>query len=319
MKVKVKTPSRLHFGFIDLNGSLGRIDGSVGLALAEPNVVVEAEKAGKLNVVNAGERSRELSEIVGKVAEFYGTGNKVKIRLIEEIPPHVGLGGTTQLYLATAKAVAEVAGIRPSVRELAWVVGRGGTSGIGVGAFEQGGFLVDGGHTFGSGGEKKSFTPSGYSQARPSPIISRLRFPDWTIMLFIPEERRGLHGKDELKYFKEKFPAPEEEAERISRIVLMKLLPAVAEKNLDGLDNAMKLFNKARSFKPDEETAELIKDVESAGGRGVSVSSFGPTVFAFADEKKVAGGMIKRFDESYSGVTVITKARNRGAEVKEIP
>jgi beta-ribofuranosylaminobenzene 5'-phosphate synthase len=37
------------------------------------------------------------------------------------------------------------------VREIARVITRGGTSGMGTAAFEAGGFLVDGGHGFGPG------------------------------------------------------------------------------------------------------------------------------------------------------------------------
>ncbi|MHA1338511.1 MAG: beta-ribofuranosylaminobenzene 5'-phosphate synthase family protein [Promethearchaeota archaeon] len=37
MRIQIKTPSRLHFTLIDENGSLGRVDGGIGLSLSEPN------------------------------------------------------------------------------------------------------------------------------------------------------------------------------------------------------------------------------------------------------------------------------------------
>ncbi|PKL71007.1 MAG: hypothetical protein CVV29_12890, partial [Methanobacteriales archaeon HGW-Methanobacteriales-2] len=40
----IKTPSRLHLTLIDLNGSLGRIDGGVGLTLEKPALVLEMER-----------------------------------------------------------------------------------------------------------------------------------------------------------------------------------------------------------------------------------------------------------------------------------
>ncbi len=43
MRVKVRTPSRLHFSMVDLRGDLGRIFGSVGVAIDRPNIVLEAE------------------------------------------------------------------------------------------------------------------------------------------------------------------------------------------------------------------------------------------------------------------------------------
>lgn len=41
MRVFIKTPCRLHFSLIDLNGSLNRVDGGVGLTLEKPNFTIE--------------------------------------------------------------------------------------------------------------------------------------------------------------------------------------------------------------------------------------------------------------------------------------
>ena len=40
----IKAPSRIHMSLIDLNGSYRRVDGGIGLALADPQFVLEAEK-----------------------------------------------------------------------------------------------------------------------------------------------------------------------------------------------------------------------------------------------------------------------------------
>ncbi len=45
MKIYVKTPARLHLGLVDLNGDLGRIFGGLGVAIDQPNVVLEARKS----------------------------------------------------------------------------------------------------------------------------------------------------------------------------------------------------------------------------------------------------------------------------------
>jgi beta-ribofuranosylaminobenzene 5'-phosphate synthase len=39
--VFIKTPCRLHFSLIDLNGNLGRVDGGLGLTLNKPNFTIE--------------------------------------------------------------------------------------------------------------------------------------------------------------------------------------------------------------------------------------------------------------------------------------
>ena len=40
----IKAPSRIHMSLIDLNGSYRRVDGGIGLALADPQFVLEIEQ-----------------------------------------------------------------------------------------------------------------------------------------------------------------------------------------------------------------------------------------------------------------------------------
>jgi len=313
MKVSVETPCRLHLTLIDLNGGLGRIDGGVGLALERPRVVVEASSSRRL-MVDAGERSGELKALCGRLAEEYALDGRFSIKVSEQIPPHSGLGSTTQLYLATAKAIAELSGLKVGLPELAYQTCRGGTSGVGVAAFERGGFIVDSGHSFGVGKDKKSFLPSSYCRSKAPPVACRLNFPAWNVLLCIPKGR-GLHGVDELNYFKSHFPAKEREAERICRIILMKLVPAVAEEDIDGFDESIKLLNKARGFEFPQKTREIVEEVNQMGGKGTSMTSFGPAVFTFADSQETLKRLQHRLKRR--GVVVATKAANHGVVVKK--
>ena len=44
----IKAPSRIHMSLIDLNGSYRRIDGGIGLALSEPQFILEIQKRESL-------------------------------------------------------------------------------------------------------------------------------------------------------------------------------------------------------------------------------------------------------------------------------
>jgi beta-ribofuranosylaminobenzene 5'-phosphate synthase len=37
--IRVKSPSRIHMGLIDMNAELGRVDGGVGLSIDYPHVL----------------------------------------------------------------------------------------------------------------------------------------------------------------------------------------------------------------------------------------------------------------------------------------
>lgn len=178
--LEIISPSRLHLALIDLNASLGRIDGGMGICLENPCTHIRAEKAESVEIVGFSHLAYRMEAAASAVLP---EGEGICIHVEKDVPAHVGLGSGTQAALCVAAAVNELYDLGMSVRELAIAVGRGGTSGIGVAGFETGGFLVDCGHRF---SEKGSFSPSSASQAPPAPIIFREDFPDWHIVLALP-------------------------------------------------------------------------------------------------------------------------------------
>ena len=61
--VRITTPSRLHFSLLDLNGALGRIDGGFGLAIADPNFQIVAERATVIDVAASVYRDRAYATL----------------------------------------------------------------------------------------------------------------------------------------------------------------------------------------------------------------------------------------------------------------
>jgi len=307
MKVRVRTPSRLHITLIDLNGSVGRIDGGVGLALEEPHVETIGRKSKELHI--GEERFRDIAL---KLQKHFGFG--VELQVLSSYRPHVGLGSGTQTSLAVAAIFAKLAGEGMNVRELALLVGRGGTSGIGVAAFEYGGFIVDGGH---STKVKNSFLPSSASKAPPPPMIARHDFPDWKVVIAIPE-LTGAYGKREIDLFSRNCPIPIEEVRELSHVILMQMLPAVVEKDLDtfcmALNRIQHIGFKRIEVQQYDAIGRLIDSLEYVG-----MSSTGPAVFAVTDTNarnrlREITGFFR--EEGFECEGIITKARNTGAAIE---
>ncbi len=313
MRVKVRTPSRIHITLIDLNGSLGRIDGGVGLALEEPFVEIEADEAESITVTSAiASDTSRFKGVAEKLSETFGKGIKVEVKAV--YPSHVGLGSGTQMSLSVCEAYRKIYGLDVRIREMAKLVGRGGTSGIGVAAFEMGGFIVDGGH---SKREKRNFLPSSASKASPAPVIARHDFPDWDVVLVIPN-LSGFYGKREVNLFQRYCPIPLEDVRELSHIILMQLLPAVVEHDLDAFSKAIGRIQEIGFKRVEiEQYGDLIrKCLEVAECAGMS--STGPTVYAIADAgaKKVKKDIESYFrDRELECTSVITRANNTGAVV----
>lgn len=72
-KIVPKTPARLHFSLLDMNGSLGRIDGRIGLALDKPYTLIEASEASTVQVECTQEPafSDRLQTAVEKICQHY--------------------------------------------------------------------------------------------------------------------------------------------------------------------------------------------------------------------------------------------------------
>ena len=58
-------------------------------------------------------------------------GGSVTVTVRENVPSHIGLGSGSPVMLAAARGIAEVYGRQVTVKDLAFLIGRGGTSGMG--------------------------------------------------------------------------------------------------------------------------------------------------------------------------------------------
>ncbi len=313
MRLQIKTSSRLHFGLMDLCGNLGRIYGSLGVALKNPRVVIEIKGSEKLAV--KGEHSSLIRSLVKKFSRHYSITPKVEIIVKETVPQHQGLGSGTQLSLAIAAGLARIYDINVRVRELAKVMGRGKISAIGLGAFELGGFIIDGGKKMDN------------MQEIP-PIIFHSNFPEeWKFLVVIPEGE-GIHSTKEEEAFERIIPSDPKIACEISRLLQMKLLPSLMEKNLDSFGEALTEIDRKNGeyFKKVQEgmykekiTGELVTFLLEQGAKGAGQSSWGPAVYALAavaEMNELEKSVRDFFEEKDNEVTIYkSEANNSGAEL----
>jgi beta-RFAP synthase len=125
------------------------------------------------------------------------------------------------------------------------------------------------------------------------PLIARLPFPHtWRCVVAVPDAPPGISGSEEAAVFAE-LPAPSErEVERVAHIVLMTLLPALAEGHLAsfgaGLSEIQRItgqwFAPAQggTFAPGP-TEALVRRMTDWGAHGVGQSSWGPAVYGIVE------------------------------------
>ncbi|HET7633900.1 MAG TPA: beta-ribofuranosylaminobenzene 5'-phosphate synthase family protein [Burkholderiales bacterium] len=309
--VRVTAPARLHFGFVNPGTGVDRQFGSLGLALEELNLQLRVERAAACSA--AGADSARAAHYAKRLLHACGLREAVRVTVEQAIPAHAGLGSGTQLALATGTAVSELFGLHLSVRDIARILDRGRRSGIGIGAFERGGFMVDGGRAAGGGAP---------------PVVSRIAFPGrWRVLLIFDERFKGLHDADEVAGFARLPPFPENESARLCQLVLMGVLPGLAERDLEQFGNAVSEIQRTVGdyFAPvqggrfaSRAVADALSWLEGEGAACVGQSSWGPTGFAIVSSEQraqeLAAAARRRAPDSALSF-MVCRGRNRGAEV----
>ncbi|WP_207478753.1 beta-ribofuranosylaminobenzene 5'-phosphate synthase family protein [Arenibaculum pallidiluteum] len=310
--IRVRAPARLHAGFLDLEGGLGRRFGSIGITLDDVATVLRGSRAPGSRPRAEGPSAERVLRSIDRLQRETGLPGEIAVTVEQAIPEHVGLGSGTQMDLAVATVMAGLTGRAESSRDLARHLGRGARSGIGIGAFELGGLIVDGG---------VGPTP------QVPPVIARMPFPErWRILLLHHEGGSGLHGTQEIEAFRALPPFPAERAGHLCRMVLMVALPALAETDLRRFGDAIGEVQRVVGdhFAPAQGgrftsplVAEALGWLERQGVSGIGQSSWGPTGFAVveeADAERLAGEARRLWDGTPLRVQVC-RGRNAGAEV----
>lgn len=312
MEITVTAYARLHLGFLDLEGGLGRRFGCLGMAIGEPSTRLHLARASELSVEGTdAERARRH---MLTLAKEFGSLPAYRLKIEEAIPAHAGLGSGTQLALAIGAAWSLFEGRELSPAALGALLNRGARSGIGAGVFATGGLVLDGGK--GKDGDMP-------------PIVAVLPVPeDWRIILLYDHAMQGVHGQKERKAFQQLPPFPAELAAHLCRLTVMQALPAVAEEDLGQFGAAIDAIQEAmgRHFAnaqggghyASERVTGALGWLKAKGVKGLGQTSWGPTGFAFVQDATRSLELIDGLAKSglAAGLDVkLTAARNQGAVI----
>ena len=324
--VTLRAPGRLHLGFFDPAGSLGRRFGSLGLVIDgfETEVALSAASANQVSASGVAEQAEieRARAHLQRLQQHSECHEPLHLTLLRVLPAHAGFGSGTQLALAIGRAFAQWHGLDVSTPALAQWLGRGARSGIGIAGFDHGGVLVDGGPG-GAGGQGGA--------GAPAPLLARLPLPEaWRILVLQDSAQHGLSGAGERDAIATLAPLPQALAADICHQVLMRVLPGAAGAEFApfaaGVSHIQQVLG--AHFAPAQggcaytsaAVGRLLEWTVAAGhAAAVGQSSWGPTGFAILPSQAHAEALVtaaRAANRVAAGLTLnIVAGRNHGATV----
>ncbi len=316
--VRVEAPAHLHVGNIDLTGDLGRLYGTIGFTINYPRTIVELWKSSELKV--EGEDIEGAERFAREALKFLGITGGAYINVRESIPKHVGMGSQTALALSVGLGLAKLYSVEVDLKKLALALGRSIISALGLYSFMYGGFIVDGG-----------FRRDKWGRMVP-PLIFRYPIPEnWYFVVALPykplPEILKIKAREE-EILRSLKPMPRELSDRVARIALMQMIPAIVEEDIETFGEAITAFNRALGEFWSEKQGGIycspivergIEVMLRSGAYGACQPSWGPTFYGLVrgegNAKKLANIVGKYVEEEGGGLIFYSSPNNIGARV----
>jgi beta-ribofuranosylaminobenzene 5'-phosphate synthase len=306
MILGVRAFSRLHFGLMEISPGQPHCYGGVGIMIDSPASVIECHQGA---VADPGAVSfegdpywRDRSEQALHAWQRHHEGEPIPIHSLRAVAPpqaHIGLGSGTQwacsiagLLHAASPSTASPSTASPwsqhfpSARSLALQAGRGLRSHIGTEGFRSGGMIVDWGQN---------------QNAREEPEPSRTQvesFPEsWRIVTRCDRTVQGESGASEIKLFQSGQVTPNPNRNEMVRLIREEMLPAIEASDWGTASRSIGRYGQLAGtiFEPFQGgiysspiIAQCIDRLRGLGVYGSGQSSWGPTVFAIAQDEDQA-------------------------------
>ncbi|MFO0014198.1 MAG: hypothetical protein ACK553_15800 [Planctomycetota bacterium] len=316
MIVGVRAFSRLHFGLMEISPGQPHCYGGVGVMIDSPSMTVEARVGSVAHrddmVVDGDPYWADRTRRALEAWQQQNVDEPIPIRsfrVVSAPPAHVGLGSGTQ-WACSIAALLELAShgnrdgdrsgsrdrespdrclwpeLFSSARSLALCAGRGLRSHVGTEGFRSGGVIVDWGQ------DPREAVGHGASRTEA------FSFPKgWRMVTLCDSSYEGDSGSSEAKMFERCSMTPNPYRHEMIRLIGDEMIPAMRASDWRAASLAIGRYGQCagKIFEPlqggvyrSPRIADCIDHLRQKGIEGAGQSSWGPTVFALAQDEEQA-------------------------------
>lgn len=319
--IRIVAPPRIHLCLISMHEGAPRINGGIGFAINGPEARVDIAPSNNLLLNDTRPSPMPASEVdqFGSLLKTFCSerqmGRMAQIDIGGDIRTHFGMGSGTSLRLAAIEGLALLNGLRLTRAEIVSASKRGGTSGVGINSYFEGGLVCDLGRP--SNGD--DFSPSSKARADQPPLaLPTIILPEWPILLCIPRRISPKTQSEEIEFFRRTTPLPDTASFEASYLALFGIYAASAEgdyptfcRSVNDIQHTeWKQAERSEYGKP---LAAICEALRVGGADCVGMSSLGPMIFCFATREKLS--TLEQIAADYQCDTFRTTPANRGRQV----
>ncbi len=286
--VRITSFPRVHITLIGMNNDGYRINGSVGFSISAPKIDVYFEISNNIEVIDERdltfteqERARLQHVLLETVTKF---DFKKKIRCVvkSNALPHYGLGSNTAIYMSCVEALFILNDVEYNSNDVVMSSKRGGTSGVGVNTYFEGGFVFD----IGIKNNEQLFSPSSIADrnGKTPLVMHKCKLPDWEIGICIPKYIQNKSEKEEVDFFKTHCPIDKTSVESILYEAVYGITSSIIENDYGVFCKSVNTIQSTQwkcleRLLYGEELIKLEQKIKSLGADCVGMSSLGPVLF----------------------------------------
>ncbi len=284
---------RLHLSLLDLSPNGFRRNGGIGFAFSTPSITVSVKSSQNFEIIDRRDfglsdgASERLFTTLEKVASKFSLKIRCVVSISGQAEANHGFGTGTCVRLAAIEGLLILNGISCSEEELVTLSGRGGTSGVGIRTYFDGGLVVDIGRI--NNDDQLAPSSSVEFQKPIAKLLTRMDMPNWKFGMCLPDDLRGLSDFAEKEFFESNTPIAEEEVWQSIYSALFGVTGSVMDHDILMFQKALRQLQKC-GFKRKErgfyrgDLLRIEQALYEAGAKAVGMSSLGPLLFFFGDD-----------------------------------
>lgn len=292
--IEIHAPARIHISLVCMGDNEFRSNGGAGFAIQGYDTKISAFPSDnvKLSISETVVQGSSLREKVNDLENYLSKLCKLKKFkpveiVVQDIPPrNSGFGTGTSLELSCIESIFLLNGIDYTSTDVVIASRRGGTSGVGVHTYFEGGFVIDLGHK-----PQERFLPSslGRFSERPPVKLGRWQLPDWKIGIFLRESEKLIsHQSDEIEFFKKCSNLSLSEMSAVCFYFMFGLVPGLLEEDIEKFSSAINSIQETTWKRLELEQYgsaifSLRSEILKNGALAVGMSSMGPLLYLLVD------------------------------------